>query len=119
MAGCHGFCYDGRVGDPGGSPPNASLGDKGFASCGVTLRGACRLSVSAMPQVAVVMGSESDREVVASATALRAEFGIPHPWRVLSAHRTPQALADFASGAREAGIGIIIAAAGGRHTWAV
>jgi phosphoribosylaminoimidazole carboxylase PurE protein len=63
--------------------------------------------------VAVVMGSESDREVVAPALAVLDEFGVPRQWRVLSAHRTPEEAAAFAAGAAAAGVGVIIAAAGG------
>ena len=63
--------------------------------------------------VAVVMGSESDREVVAPALAVLDEFGVPRQWRVLSAHRTPEEAAAFARGAASEGVGVIIAAAGG------
>jgi len=65
------------------------------------------------PRVAVVMGSDSDREVVAPAVAVLDEFGIGREWRVLSAHRTPEQAVAFARGAAEAGIAVIIAAAGG------
>jgi 5-(carboxyamino)imidazole ribonucleotide mutase len=63
--------------------------------------------------VAVVMGSDSDREVVAPAIAVLDEFGVPRQWRVLSAHRTPEEAAAFARGAAASGVGVIIAAAGG------
>jgi len=65
------------------------------------------------PRVAVLMGSESDREVVAAALEVLDEFGVTAEWRVLSAHRTPQAVAEFAQNARGRGVGVIIAAAGG------
>lgn len=63
--------------------------------------------------VAVVMGTESDRDVVAPAGAMLDELGVTWQWRVLSAHRTPEAAADFARGAERAGLKVIIAAAGG------
>lgn len=70
-------------------------------------------SSSPAPRVAVVMGSESDRDAVAPAIAVLDEFGVARQWRVLSAHRTPEEAAAFARGAAEAGIAVIIAAAGG------
>lgn len=65
------------------------------------------------PRVAVVMGSESDREVVSGAGAVLDEFGVRWEWRVLSAHRTPEAAAEFARAAAGRGLQVIIAAAGG------
>jgi 5-(carboxyamino)imidazole ribonucleotide mutase len=59
------------------------------------------------------MGSESDREVVAPAGAVLDEFGVRWEWRVLSAHRTPEAAAEFARGAAARGVQVLIAAAGG------
>lgn len=63
--------------------------------------------------VAVLMGSESDRDVVAPALAVLDELEVGAQWRVLSAHRTPGAVADFAREAKAQGISVIIAAAGG------
>ncbi len=65
------------------------------------------------PLVAVIMGSKSDWETMRHADDTLTEFGVPHECRVISAHRTPHLSAEFASGARERGIEIIIAAAGG------
>ncbi len=63
--------------------------------------------------VAVLMGSLSDREVVAPAVATLAELGVAHTWRVLSAHRTPEATATFVREAEAEGTQVFIAAAGG------
>ncbi|MDR0424873.1 MAG: 5-(carboxyamino)imidazole ribonucleotide mutase [Clostridiales Family XIII bacterium] len=63
-------------------------------------------------KVAIVMGSKSDYPVVERAEKILAEFGIAYETRVISAHRTPKAAADFASSADAAGIEAIIAAAG-------
>ena len=63
-------------------------------------------------KVAVIMGSDSDWPVVKAACAQLEELDIPFEARILSAHRTPSAAADFARGAREAGFGVIICAAG-------
>ena len=65
-----------------------------------------------MKKVAVIMGSDSDWPVVKAACAQLRELDIPFEARILSAHRTPAAAADFARGAREAGFGVIICAAG-------
>ncbi len=63
-------------------------------------------------KVAVVMGSDSDLETMKPCIARLQSFGIPTEVRVISAHRTPAAAEQFASGARENGFGVIIAAAG-------
>ena len=65
-----------------------------------------------MKKVAVVMGSDSDLPVVSAAIKQLKEFGIPYEARVISAHRTPREAEKFASGARDNGFGVIIAAAG-------
>jgi 5-(carboxyamino)imidazole ribonucleotide mutase len=65
------------------------------------------------PLVAVIMGSKSDWEVMRAASDTLGEFGVPHESRVLSAHRTPEFAAEFASGAEERGLEVIIAGAGG------
>ncbi|MBL7214365.1 MAG: 5-(carboxyamino)imidazole ribonucleotide mutase [Phycisphaerae bacterium] len=62
--------------------------------------------------VAVLMGSDSDLPVMESCIKQLKEFGINPVVRILSAHRTPQAACDFAAGAADNGIKIIIAAAG-------
>ena len=64
-------------------------------------------------RVAVIMGSDSDWSVMADAAEALAEFDIPTEVRVVSAHRTPQAMFDYARGAADRGIEVIIAGAGG------
>lgn len=64
-------------------------------------------------KVAVLMGSKNDLPRIQGCVDTLAELGIPREVRVMSAHRTPAAVAQFASGAAEGGIGVIIAAAGG------
>ena len=63
-------------------------------------------------KVAVIMGSDSDFPTVAPAIKRLKSFGIPVEVRVMSAHRTPEAAAEFSKTARENGFGVIIAAAG-------
>jgi 5-(carboxyamino)imidazole ribonucleotide mutase len=65
------------------------------------------------PLVAVIMGSRSDWETMRHADDTLTEFGIPHECRVVSAHRTPEFMADYARAAESRGIRVIIAAAGG------
>ena len=63
-------------------------------------------------KVAVIMGSDSDLPVVGGAIKKLKSFGIEVEAHVMSAHRTPAAAAQFAAGAKDAGFGVIIAAAG-------
>ncbi|MBI2723478.1 MAG: 5-(carboxyamino)imidazole ribonucleotide mutase [Chloroflexi bacterium] len=63
--------------------------------------------------VAVVMGSKSDMDVMASCMETLTKFGIDHEVHVMSAHRTPDRVRQFMTGARDAGFEVIIAAAGG------
>ena len=65
------------------------------------------------PLVAVVMGSSSDWETMKHAADVLDRFGVPHERHVVSAHRTPVWMAEFASGAEARGIEVIIAGAGG------
>ena len=65
-----------------------------------------------MKKVAVIMGSDSDLPVVEKAVFTLEKFGIACETHVYSAHRTPEEARAFAAGAREAGFGAIIAAAG-------
>lgn len=65
-----------------------------------------------MKKIAIVMGSKSDMPVVEKALKRLSDWGVPTVVRILSAHRTPDEVAEFASSAREAGFGAIIAAAG-------
>ena len=64
-------------------------------------------------KVAVLMGSTSDWDVMKQACETLAELGIEYEKRVISAHRTPDLMFEFAKSARERGIGAIIAGAGG------
>ncbi len=64
-------------------------------------------------QVAVIMGSKSDWDTMKHAVEMLEKFRIPHESRVVSAHRTPDLLADFAKNAAGRGILVIIAGAGG------
>jgi 5-(carboxyamino)imidazole ribonucleotide mutase len=66
-----------------------------------------------LPRVAVVMGSDSDLPTMEPAAAILRLLGVEVEVRVLSAHRTPQAMIDFAQGARGRGIRVIVAGAGG------
>ena len=65
------------------------------------------------PLVGVVMGSSSDWDVMQHAVALLKEFGIAHEAQVVSAHRMPDQMFDYAKSARERGLRAIIAGAGG------
>jgi 5-(carboxyamino)imidazole ribonucleotide mutase len=65
------------------------------------------------PRVGVIMGSDSDWSVMADAANALAEFDIPFEVRVVSAHRTPALMFDYARGAADRGIEVIIAGAGG------
>ncbi|MFQ6829228.1 MAG: AIR carboxylase family protein [Acutalibacter sp.] len=64
-------------------------------------------------KVAVIMGSDSDFPTVSPAIKRLKGFGIPVEVKVMSAHRTPDAAAEFSRTAREQGFGVIIAARGG------
>ena len=65
------------------------------------------------PLVSIIMGSQSDWETMQTATTVLTELGIPFEARVVSAHRTPSRLVEFAEGAAGRGIQVIIAGAGG------
>lgn len=65
------------------------------------------------PLVGVVMGSESDWDTMLFAVRKLEEFGVPHEARVVSAHRTPDLLADYAARAESRGLRCLIAGAGG------
>jgi len=65
------------------------------------------------PLVAVIMGSKSDWETMAHATAALDELGVPYEKHIVSAHRTPGWMAEFAHGAEARGLEVIIAGAGG------
>ena len=65
------------------------------------------------PLVAVIMGSRSDWDTMQHAATMLKEFDLPHECLIVSAHRTPAWLAEFASQAESRGIEVIIAGAGG------
>ena len=65
------------------------------------------------PLVGVIMGSRSDWETMGHAARTLDEMGVPHEVRVVSAHRTPDLLFEYASTARSRGLEVIIAGAGG------
>ncbi|OBG27142.1 5-(carboxyamino)imidazole ribonucleotide mutase [Mycobacterium sp. E3198] len=65
------------------------------------------------PRVGVIMGSDSDWSVMSDAADALAEFDIPAEVRVVSAHRTPEVMFDYARGAAGRGLQVIIAGAGG------
>ncbi len=72
----------------------------------------CRMAAS-KPLVAIIMGSKSDWDTMRHAAETLDEFGVPNEARVLSAHRTPDATAEFARRASDQGLRVIIAGAGG------
>jgi 5-(carboxyamino)imidazole ribonucleotide mutase len=65
------------------------------------------------PQVGIIMGSQSDLPVMAEAAQFLEDLGIAFELAVVSAHRTPKRMIDYAESARERGIKVIIAGAGG------
>ena len=65
------------------------------------------------PVVGVVMGSQSDWDVMQHAVRVLKDFGVPYDARVVSAHRTPDTMFEYAEGARDMGLQCIIAGAGG------
>jgi len=70
-------------------------------------------TLDSQPSVSVIMGSDSDWKVMADAVAALTEFGIAHEVEVISAHRTPERMIAFGREARDRGIKVIIAGAGG------
>ena len=64
-------------------------------------------------KIGVIMGSTSDLEVMSAAFAVLDQFGVPYEKKVISAHRAPALLAQWVGSARERGIDVIIAGAGG------
>ena len=65
-----------------------------------------------MKKIAIIMGSDSDLGVAEKAAEVLRNLGIPFELRVMSAHRTPEAVTAFASGAKANGFGVLIAIAG-------
>ena len=70
-------------------------------------------SSAKQPLVGVIMGSRSDWPTLGKAAEILAELGVPYETRVVSAHRTPDRLVEYAKSARGRGLKIIIAGAGG------
>jgi 5-(carboxyamino)imidazole ribonucleotide mutase len=71
------------------------------------------VAASETPLVGVIMGSDSDLPTMQGALDVLAEFGVPHEVRVVSAHRTPDVMYEYARGAADRGLRVIIAGAGG------
>ena len=69
--------------------------------------------MTAQPLVGIIMGSDSDLPVMREAATICEEFGVPYEIRVVSAHRTPQDMADYGTQAHTRGLEVIIAGAGG------
>ena len=65
------------------------------------------------PRVGILMGSQSDWSTMRHAALMLQRLAVPHETRIVSAHRTPDRLADYAKSARERGLQVIIAGAGG------
>ena len=64
-------------------------------------------------KVGIIMGSTSDLEIMSAAFTVFDQFGVPYEKKVISAHRAPALLAEYASTARDRGVDVIIAGAGG------
>ena len=65
------------------------------------------------PLVGIIMGSKSDWETMRHAADLLEKLGVPHETKVVSAHRTPKRLYDYANSAKDRGLKLVIAGAGG------
>jgi 5-(carboxyamino)imidazole ribonucleotide mutase len=65
------------------------------------------------PLVGVIMGSDSDLETMQGAVDVLTEFGVPHEVRIVSAHRTPDVMVEYARSAATRGLRVIVAGAGG------
>ena len=70
-------------------------------------------SASAKPVVGIIMGSRSDWPTLQKAAEILTELGVPYETKVVSAHRTPDRLVSYSKSARERGLKVIIAGAGG------
>jgi 5-(carboxyamino)imidazole ribonucleotide mutase len=71
------------------------------------------MGIQEKPLVAVIMGSKSDWETMRHADEILTRFDVPHECRIVSAHRTPGLMAEFAAAAESRGIEVVIAGAGG------
>ena len=65
------------------------------------------------PQVGIIMGSKSDWETMRHAAEMLDRFGVPHEAKIVSAHRTPEWMVEYATSAESRGLQVIIAGAGG------
>lgn len=65
------------------------------------------------PQVGIIMGSVSDMDTMVAAESVMQEFGVTYELHIVSAHRTPEHMFDYAKSARDRGLKVIIAGAGG------
>lgn len=65
------------------------------------------------PKVGIVMGSDSDLDIMSKAAEILDQFGVAHEVRITSAHRTPELMSEYARSAEERGLQVIIAGAGG------
>jgi 5-(carboxyamino)imidazole ribonucleotide mutase len=65
------------------------------------------------PLVGIIMGSDSDLRVMQDAADVLAELGVPHELRIVSAHRTPDVMVEYARTAADRGLRVIVAGAGG------
>ena len=71
------------------------------------------MGIQEKPLVAVIMGSKSDWETMRHADEILTRFDVPHECQIVSAHRTPGLMAEFAAAAESRGIEVVIAGAGG------
>jgi 5-(carboxyamino)imidazole ribonucleotide mutase len=71
------------------------------------------MTTSTSPRVGIIMGSSSDHEVMRAAADVLDRFSVPFEIRVVSAHRTPEVMVDYAKQASERGLEVLIAGAGG------
>ena len=71
------------------------------------------MTAETKPLVGIIMGSKSDWDTLRHADEMLTRFGVPHECRVVSAHRTPDLMREYAQGAVERGLEVIIAGAGG------
>ncbi|MEH6693454.1 MAG: 5-(carboxyamino)imidazole ribonucleotide mutase [Hyphomonas sp.] len=69
--------------------------------------------MTTLPKVGIIMGSQSDWPVMRHAAAILEEMGVPHEAKIVSAHRTPDRLTEYAKAAKDRGLKVIIAGAGG------
>ena len=66
-----------------------------------------------MAQVSIVMGSDSDLQIMSQAAKVLEDFGIEYEMKIISAHRMPEIFVEYAKGAKDRGVSVIIAGAGG------